>query len=81
MDRMNRSDRQPAPPATPTGAPGLSARPWLGVQFVCANQYRRVYRGAASDQYLARCPSCGRCVRFKVGQGGMNHRFYEIDCR
>ena len=56
-------------------------RPWLGVKFVCANQYRRVYRGGGNDLYFARCPSCGRCVRFRVASGGLNHRFYEIDCR
>lgn len=67
--------------AASTPTPAAGARPWLGVRFVCANQYRRIYRSAAADAYLARCPSCGRCVRFRVGEGGLNHRFYEVDCR
>jgi hypothetical protein len=67
-------------PASERNAP-TTGRPWLGIQFVCANQYRRVFRDVNGQGYLARCPSCGSCVRFRVGQGGSNERFFELDCR
>jgi len=67
-------------PSSERSAP-RNGRPWLGIQFVCANQYRRVYRDVNGVEYLARCPSCGKCVRFRVGQGGSDERFFEVDCR
>ena len=62
-------------------APGLvGERPWLGVYFRCSGQYRRVFRNADGSGYIARCPSCGKSVRFVVGQGGSNQRFFEVAC-
>lgn len=55
-------------------------RPWLGVHFVCAGAYQRVYRNEAGTAYLARCPKCAKCIRFRVGQGGDNRRFFEVSC-
>ncbi len=57
------------------------ARPWLGVRFVCANKYVRVYRDADGSRYTARCPSCGRCAYFRVGEGGTECRQFEVSCR
>ncbi len=59
---------------------GRSARPWIGVHFTCAGAYVRVFRSQDDRQYLARCPKCSRCTRFRVGQGGLNHRFFEVSC-
>lgn len=70
----------PGIPSSERSAPH-TGRPWLGIQFVCANRYRRVFRDVNGNEYLARCPSCGKCVRFRVGQGGSNERFFEVDCR
>ncbi|HZW09062.1 MAG TPA: hypothetical protein VFF69_04085 [Phycisphaerales bacterium] len=61
--------------------PGGVPRPWLGVRFVCANKYVRVYRDADGTRYTARCPSCGRCVVFRVGEGGTASRQFEVSCR
>jgi hypothetical protein len=55
-------------------------RPWLGVRFVCAGAYLRVYRNASGTAYNATCPRCGKCIRFAVGSGGVNQRFFEVRC-
>lgn len=56
-------------------------RPWIGVRFVCANRYVRVFRRPAGDAYIARCPTCGLTQRFVVGEGGAPQRFFEVTCR
>jgi len=58
-----------------------SARPYLRVYFRCSNQYVRVYRRLDQPVYVARCPSCGKCQRFRVGSGGTAKRFFELTCR
>ena len=63
-----------------TGTAQGGDRPWLGVRFVCANAYVRVYRNKDGTAYLARCPKCGESVRFAVGVGGTPQRFFEISC-
>lgn len=55
-------------------------RPWIGVHFVCAGQYVRVFRQPDGRGYLARCPSCSRCTRFRVDRQGTDHRFFEVSC-
>lgn len=62
------------------GAPA-SGRPWIGVRFVCASKYVRVFRSLDGSGYLARCPTCGRDMWFRVGSGGTNERFFELTCR
>lgn len=61
-------------------AAGAAARPWLGVKFTCSGAYVRVYRNADGTAYHARCPKCGQCMRFRVGQGGTDKRFFEVSC-
>ncbi len=39
-----------------------------------------MYRNAAGTGYLAGCPKCGKCIRFRVGSGGDNRRFFEVSC-
>ncbi|MEX2218694.1 MAG: hypothetical protein WD749_08030 [Phycisphaerales bacterium] len=55
-------------------------RPWLGVRFRCAGAYLRVYRAADGKEYRATCPRCARCIRFAVGEGGTDERFFEVSC-
>lgn len=66
-----------------SGAPGGGGggRPWLGVRFVCSGQYVRVLRDAGGTHYLARCPTCAKTVRFRVGPGGSDQRIYDVSCR
>ncbi|MFG0285098.1 MAG: hypothetical protein ACF8R7_11800 [Phycisphaerales bacterium JB039] len=40
----------------------------------------RVYRNKAGDAYLAGCPRCGRTVTFRVGEGGVRERFFDVHC-
>jgi hypothetical protein len=61
-------------------ATGESARPWLGVWYKCANKYVKVFRSADGTTYTARCPKCGEATRFRVGEGGVSSRFFEIQC-
>ena len=63
-----------------TPAPSQGGRPFIGVTFVCSAQYVRVYRDARGERYLARCPSCGKTVTFRVGPGGTDQRFFEVSC-
>ncbi len=58
-----------------------TGRPWIGVRFVCASKYVRVFRSADGAGYLARCPTCGRDMWFRVGSGGTSERFFELTCR
>lgn len=76
-------DPAPAAPIADTGAggDGVPSRPWIGVQFLCAGKYVRVYRRGDGAGYLARCPSCGKSMWFRVGQGGTGERFFELSCR
>ncbi len=64
----------------PPRAPAPAPRPWIGVRFTCAGAYVRVYRKPEDKAYNARCPRCGRCVRFAVGPGGTSARFFEVSC-
>ena len=57
-----------------------AGRPWLGVRFTCSGSYVRVFRNVAGTGYSATCPRCGRCVRFRVGSGGSDQRFFEVSC-
>lgn len=56
-------------------------RPFLQVMFTCANAYLRVYRSSDGQRYLARCPRCGKEVRFQVGAHGTSQRQFEVTCR
>lgn len=55
-------------------------RPWLGVRFVCAGAYQRVYRHTDGTKYLARCPKCGKSITFRVQPGGTDQRFFDVSC-
>lgn len=70
------------PTAPPPGAqhPKPGERPWLGVRFACSGAYQRVYRTQDGSMYLARCPKCGKSIRFRVGEGGTNQRFFSVSC-
>ena len=72
----------PLPPARlPQSSPAAQQmRPWIGVRFLCAGQYLRVYRNRAGDAYLATCPKCARVVKFRVGESGVRERFFDVHC-
>jgi hypothetical protein len=67
--------------AKEAGASPHALRGVLMVYFTCANQYQRVFRSADGKQYLARCATCGKSMRFLVGEGGSDERLFRVSCR
>lgn len=73
---------QPPLAGGPNAALGTArGRPWIGVRFVCAGKYVRVFRSGDGAGYLARCPTCARTMWFRVGAEGTSERFFELTCR
>ncbi len=64
----------------PGAAHGPTGRPSIRVWFRCANAYQRVFRSVNGKGYSARCPRCGKCMRFRVGDGGTSQRSFEVSC-
>lgn len=62
------------------GRQGLAGAPSLQVYFQCANAYTKVFRRPEADAYLARCPKCGKSMRFAVGPGGTATRAFTVSC-
>ena len=55
-----------------------SAKPFLGVQFACCGAYARVYPNHEQTAYIGHCPRCARKVRFEIGPGGSDSRFFTV---
>jgi hypothetical protein len=53
-------------------------RPFLGVQFACCDVYSRIYLNRAKTHYVGNCPHCAKQVRFQVGSGGTDARFFTV---
>lgn len=68
------------PAQAPKPAGDAEGRPWIGVRFVCAGAYIRVFRNVQGTGYVAGCPRCGRVMRFRVGPGGTSSRFFDVSC-
>ncbi len=61
--------------------PGTGARPdrrFLGIRFDCCKAYARVYINSDGTAYEGRCPRCMRPVRFIIGSGGTDSRFFTV---
>jgi len=63
-----------------TGAANESdaGRRFIGVRFRCCGTYARAYLNKAGTTYQANCPKCSKPIRFKVGPGGTDSRFFEV---
>lgn len=57
-----------------------AGRPWIQVWYACAGRYQRVFRAIDGTAYVARCPKCGKTMRFAVGSGGTNQRLFTVSC-
>ncbi|WP_148073063.1 hypothetical protein [Bythopirellula goksoeyrii] len=53
-----------------------SVKPFLGVNFACCGVYSRVYPNTERSAYVGHCPRCARKVRFEIGPGGSDSRFF-----
>jgi hypothetical protein len=61
------------------GAPSNLKRPYISVRFACCGVYQRIYRTADGQRYEGHCPKCAKPVRFKVGPGGTDARFFVVE--
>ena len=76
--------RQSVPPSqnpeTPSGdSPDQKKRKFLGIRFNCCSIYVHIYPNKEGTAYEGRCPKCGKPVKLKIGSGGTDHRFFEVD--
>jgi hypothetical protein len=63
--------------AGPAGE-AASERRFIGVRFRCCGTYARAYLNKARTIYQGNCPKCSKPIRFKVGPGGTDSRFFEV---
>ena len=54
-------------------------RPFLAVHFACCGVYCRIYRNTDGTAYVGHCPKCAKPVRFLVGEGGTDERFFVVE--
>ena len=54
-------------------------RKFIGVKFNCCNIYVRIYANKEGTAYEGRCPKCFRPVKFRIGEDGTDHRFFEVN--
>jgi hypothetical protein len=66
-------------PSQEADAPDASGRPFVGVHFRCCGVYQRIYRSNDGKRYEGRCPRCARQVRFLVGHGGTDDRYFVVE--
>ena len=70
---------QQQPPKEPQQPVQKGQRKFIGVKFNCCGIYIRVYINKEGTAYEGRCPKCFRSVKFRVGDGGTDHRFFEAN--
>jgi hypothetical protein len=63
--------------ALPAGSP-TSERKFVGVRFACCDVYTRLYISGDGSGYQGHCPRCARRVRFAIGPGGSDARFFIV---
>ncbi|MGH7213951.1 MAG: hypothetical protein ACREIT_04230 [Tepidisphaeraceae bacterium] len=64
--------------STTPSEPRTGPRPFLSVRFACCSVYQRIYRDNDGKSYRGRCPKCGKCVQFPLGEGGTDCRQFVV---
>ena len=66
-------------PKSEANAGEAASKPFVGVHFKCCGVYQRIYRSSDGKRYEGRCPKCARQVRFLVGHGGTDDRYFVVE--
>ncbi|MGE0610380.1 MAG: hypothetical protein AB7O62_25045 [Pirellulales bacterium] len=66
------------PPEDDTPDIAASGRRFIGIQFRCCGMYARIYINRRGTAYEGRCPRCAKPVRFEIGPGGSDERFFTV---
>lgn len=53
-----------------------NGRQFLGINFACCGVYTRIYVNRDESAYEGNCPKCQRRVKFAIGPGGSDSRFF-----
>ena len=79
MSRLDLSSDPPPKQPEPSVETSEAApqRKFIGVKFNCCGVYQRIYVNKDGTAYEGRCPKCYKSVKFKIGSGGTDHRFFE----
>ena len=65
--------------SAPSESKASESKPFLSIHFACCGVYCRIYRNSDGTAYVGRCPRCARPVRFLVGDGGTDQRFFVVE--
>lgn len=51
-------------------------RKYIGILFECCRVYQRIYINVHRTAYEGRCPKCLRTLKVRIGEGGVEQRFF-----